>query len=503
MRFLLAVLPILIILLLMLVFHWGGHRAGPAGWLAGMIVAAACFGLNFETFWISQARGLLLSGYVLLVLWPALMLYHTVNQAGGIQAIAAWLESSLQNRGLLLVLMAWAFGGFLEGIAGFGIPIAIIAPMLTGLGVPPVTAVAAVATGHAWAVTFGDMGVVFQTLVGITGIPASQLAAPAASILGIACLLCGVAAAAILGELRSWYKIVPIAILMAAVQYLLAAVELIPVSAMFGGIAGMAAGILIDRRRYSPQPGDPVPMRPLLAAAASYGSLVGLIILFFIPGPVHDFLYRFAWIPHLPEARTSQGFITPAGPGTVYRFFLHPGIIILVVTLISILLYKKHRLLSPGSHIQILQNTAASSLYVSLGIIATVGLASLMDCSGMTLLLAEGLSSAMKTAYPFVAPLVGVLGAFATGSNNNSNVLFGSLQKQAALLLGLDPRWLLAAQTTGGALGSMIAPAKIIVGCSTTGLKNKDGEVLRATLPYGLLISLIIGGVIYLITRAT
>jgi lactate permease len=99
-----------------------------------------------------------------------------------------------------------------------------------------------------------------------------------------------------------------------------------------------------------------------------------------------------------------------------------------------------------------------------------------------------------------VSPLVGVLGAFATGSNNNSNVLFGPLQASVSSLLGIDPRILLAAQTTGGALGSMIAPAKIIVGCSTVGLKGRDGEVLRRTLLYNLGICLLLGLVALLFT---
>ena len=122
-----------------------------------------------------------------------------------------------------------------------------------------------------------------------------------------------------------------------------------------------------------------------------------------------------------------------------------------------------------------------------------VGLAALMDHCGMTLLLAQGLSALMGGAFPVVSPLVGILGAFATGSNNNSNVLFGSLQKSAAVLLGIAPSLLVATQTAGGSLGSMIAPAKIIVGCSTVGLKGRDGDVLRLTLPYGLLIGLGVG----------
>jgi lactate permease len=94
-----------------------------------------------------------------------------------------------------------------------------------------------------------------------------------------------------------------------------------------------------------------------------------------------------------------------------------------------------------------------------------------------------------------------MLGAFATGSNNNANVLFAPLQNAVAGLLAIEPAVLLAGQTTGGALGSMIAPAKIAVGCSTVGLKGREGDVLRQTLLYGLGIGLLIGGLAWFFAR--
>ena len=129
----------------------------------------------------------------------------------------------------------------------------------------------------------------------------------------------------------------------------------------------------------------------------------------------------------------------------------------------------------------------------SIGVVAMVGLSTLMEHTGMTQLLAEALSDALDRAFPLVSPVVGILGAFATGSNNNSNVLFAPLQESVAELLSIAPALLVAAQTTGGSIGSMLAPAKIMVGSSTVGLHGRDGEVLRITLPYGLLIGLSIG----------
>jgi lactate permease len=97
-----------------------------------------------------------------------------------------------------------------------------------------------------------------------------------------------------------------------------------------------------------------------------------------------------------------------------------------------------------------------------------------------------------------MSPFIGLLGAFMTGSNTNSNVIFANLQKTTAELIGITVPLILAAQTTGGSLGSMLAPAKVIVGCSTAGLEGQEGKVMRVTLGYGLLIAAIIGAVVWL-----
>jgi lactate permease len=129
-----------------------------------------------------------------------------------------------------------------------------------------------------------------------------------------------------------------------------------------------------------------------------------------------------------------------------------------------------------------------SGVNSSLGILAMVGVASIMMHSGMTYLLAEGLSvSFSREIYPAIAPFIGALGAFITGSNTNSNVLFGALQQSAAELLNLSVPLILAAQTAGGSLGSVLAPAKVIVGSSTVGLAGEEGAVMRKILGYGLI----------------
>jgi lactate permease len=494
----LAVLPILVLLALMLGPRWGAHKAGPASWLAGVIIAALAFGLTPDVLWVSQARGLLLALYVLAVLWPALLLYNIVDRTGGIRAIAIGLECAIRERGLLLVLLAWAFSALLEGLAGFGLPIAVVSPMLVALGVDPVMAVAAVAVGHAWSVTFGDMGVIFQTLTGVVKLDTAVLAPAAALALGAACLLCGLAAARILGQGRLWLRVIGLGLVMAAVQYGLAVAGLTPLAALGAGLAGIAGGMLIGRK---PMTEKQVFSPSLTGALASYGGLTVLMTAIAWPGPLRALLFPTLWQANFPAVATLGGFITPAGTGQAFRPFLHPGSAIFLTALLSYALYRRACLCLPGDLAAAARATWRSAAPSSLGIIATVGLSTLMEHTGMTQLLAQGLAALMGASFPLVSPLVGMLGAFATGSNNNSNVLFAPLQKSIAVLLSLDPRLLLATQTAGGALGSMLAPAKITVGCSTVGLKGREGDVLRRTLFYGLGIGLLMGGLALLFAR--
>jgi len=178
MRYFYASLPILLVLALMLFFRRGSHQAGFAGWLAGIVVAFLFFGLNYSVLWVSQLKGLLLTMNVLAVLWPALLLYHIVDKAGGVRAIANALQEMIPEPGWLLVVLAWMLSPLVENLAGFGIPIAIVAPMLILLGVVPVRAVAAVAVGHSWAVTMSGMALAFRTMIDITGMQESEVFQP-------------------------------------------------------------------------------------------------------------------------------------------------------------------------------------------------------------------------------------------------------------------------------------------------------------------------------------
>lgn len=489
---LLAALPIALVLALMIGRRWSGPRAGLAGWLAGVAVGATAFGLTFDVWWVSQAKGLLLSLIVLWVLWPALVLYQLVDGVGGIRALAGALERLIGERGLLAVVMAWAFSGMLEGLAGFGIPIAIVAPMLVGLGVAPVAAVAAVAVGHAWSVTFGDMGVIYETLIRLVAVDEAHLARVTAGLLGAAVLLTGLSAARILGQMGRWRAVVVLAPGISLAQYGLVMAGLAPLAAFGAGLAGVALAVLISRARAGAARLDDSPA--LRGAAASYGLLAALLAAIALIGPLYARLASVAWSPEFPAVETRAGFAIAAA-GQTLRPLVHPGTAILLVAGASAWAFRQAGLAASGNGQRALRRTVHTAAPATAGIVAMVGLSTLMEYTGMTQLLAETTADLLDRAFPLFSPLVGMLGAFATGSNNNSNVLFAGLQEQVARLLEIAPAVLVAAQTAGGSLGSMIAPAKIIVGCSTTGLQGRDGEVLRVTLPYGVAIGAALGAI--------
>ncbi len=503
-NWLLAFSPIAIVLVLMVGFRWGGHRAGLVGWVVGLAIAWLRFGAGLEVLFYSQVQAVLLSLFVLYIIWMALVLYRVVDEAGAIAVTGRGISRLTGDPTMQLLLLAWGFSSFLQGVAAFGVPIAVVAPLLIGLGFPPLVAVASVAIGHSWSVTFGSMSSSFQALMAATDLPGLDLAPWSAAFLGIACLGCGIGAVWVY---RGWQSVrhgAPALLLMTAVmvtvQTVLAVSGLWTLAGFVAGLAGLATGAVIARlpryqRRVAGDPAPaPAPQRMSLRLA-----LVPYLILFVVVAAaelwpwLHQVLSQVQIRVHLPEVSTAYGWTTPAGVGRTISVFGHAGALLAYVSLISFLLFRRTGHYTPGVARRIVRQTVRSAVPSSIGIATMVGFAVAMDYSGMTYVLADGLGRVAGSAYPVVAPFIGLLGAFMTGSNTNSNVVFAPLQQQAAAVLGINALIVLGAQTTGGALGSMIAPAKVILGCSTAGLPGQEGQVLKKTLPPALVISGLVG----------
>ena len=214
--------------------------------------------------------------------------------------------------------------------------------------------------------------------------------------------------------------------------------------------------------------------------------LVVIVLVAELVGPVNELLNRVVLRSSVPELTTARGWVVPAGTTKGISLFGHAGALLLYASLLSYALFRWRGAYRPGVARRILRDVVRRAVPSSLGIAAMVGMAVTMDHAGMTHLLAEGIGRAVGPAFPWVAPFIGALGAFMTGSNTNSNVVFGALQERVAALVGMEPLWALAAQTAGGAIGGMFAPAKVIVGCAPVGAD--EGATMRKTLVYGVVI---------------
>ena len=508
-NWLLAFAPVLMVLIMMLVFRAGGARAGGVGWLTAIIVSLVFFGANFELLAVAQIRAILLTLDVFYIIWTALLLYHISNEAGAIRMIGRALPRLTEDRVMQSLLIGWLMVTFIQGTGGFGVPVAVCAPLLVAIGFTPIQAVAMASLGDTWAVTFGSLATSFQTLLAVTGIEPTAVAHYSAILLGIVAIPAGLLVAVIGNGWKSIKRaLIPVVVLslvMGITQYLLATNGLWTLGTTGAGIVGLVVGFLMLRlpayknSNAGSKPSEALtdlvaPDTGLDAGKSLWVALSGYILLVVLAfsvnliKPVGEFMGHVRFSLDFPEVVTSFGWVTPAGPGRVINVFSHPGAILLYACVLSLIIYRVSGYLQPGALKRIWNQVGRSGVNSSLGILAMVGVASIMLHSGMTFLLAEGLSVSIGADfYALVAPLIGALGAFITGSNTNSNVLFGVLQQNSAQLMNLSVPLVLAAQTAGGSVGSVLAPAKVIVGCSTVGLAGEEGHVMRKIIGYGLI----------------
>jgi lactate permease len=498
---LLASLPILLLVGLMIGLRWGAARAGPAGWIVAALIGWGAFGAGPRVLAVAQGKAFFQSLDVLLIITSAYLLYRVIDEAGGVTALAKALPKVTPDRGLQALIIGWAYASFLQGVGGFGVPVVVTAPILVGLGFGPVASVVAPSIGHAWSVTFGSLGSSFQAMMTASGIAAEALAAPAALLLGVIGLGCGVGVARIsvgaAGPRKLALPILVMGILMATAQYALAVAGLWNIAGFGGGMVGLAAGLGLARwrrRSGSAQGGEAVDRRELAYALAGYAALVVITFSIVLIRPLAEALSFLELKSIFPSTATSLGFRTDAESGKAIVLFRHAGAALTYSALVAYGVYAVAGRFERGAAARIVRSTIQGILPSWVGVTAMLSMASIMTHAGMTEAIARGLAAAAGPAFSLVAPWLGAVGAFISGSNTSSNLLFGMLQRRTAEMLGISVAWILAAQTAGGAVGSVVSPAKVVVGTASVGAGGEgpeEGEVLRRLLlPAGGLILL-------------
>jgi lactate permease len=512
-----AGLPLAFLLVVLLGLRWPGPRAGMAVLALTVLLAVTVFGLPGSAAALALGRAVALSLDVLYIIWTALALYQIAELTGAIRGIGEAVARLTEDHILQLLIIGFAFTSFLQGVEGFGVPVAVTAPLLLGLGFRPIEAAAVPLVAHSWAVGLGTLATAFQALRAVTGLPARALALDIAVLGAVTAFTTGFAVTHIHAGWRPMRRafgaIALMGLTMGLVQMLVVASGGWTIGVSVASMAALAAGLQLARwtRRYGaglggllPQwppaegrrepPRPPVPAVPRMSfhlAFLPYYVLLVLVGLTTFIGPVHAALSEVRIVVEFPATVTALGWTTDRALAAL-PVLGHPGALILYAAVLSALVFARlgHR---PPLR-TLWRNTARQGIPTTVTILALVAVAMLMVYSGMTYLLASALARA-GLVFPLLSPFIGVLGAVITGSNTNSNVLFGALQRDAAVLLRLDPVLIGALQTAGASLGSMITPAKVVLATATTGLAGQEGAVMRVTGRYLLILTALLGGI--------
>jgi lactate permease len=485
---LLAAVPIVGILVLMVGFGWSAVRAGLAAAAATLLLAVTSFGFGGpdDTYTASTgvvgvvAEAAFVTLTVVAIIGPALGIHHLQQRSGATEVLQAGLARISPDPRVGALLVAWFFTLFMEGAAGFGTPVALAAPFLVAAGFTPLAAVTAALVGHAVGVSFGAVGTPVLVQVAVTEFTGGELAwatAPYHAILGF--VLTGVLVVIIGRALSSrppwgWGAL---AAALFFVPYTLIArfvgPELPTLGAALIGAVLFITVVVLTRRRGGGQDeapvGDELRSSPgaILVAAAPYLALVALVLVTRLVGPVRDALFdvEFDW--------QLFGEFT----GSV-RPLYHPGLLLLLAYLIGAAVQRAGR----ADMVAAVWVTNRQLVPVVVALVAMVTVARTMSQAGMTDELAMA-AAGVGVAWPLLAPVVGALGTFVTGSATASNILFTDFQSTTALAVDRPVLPLLGAQGFGAAVGNIICPHNIVAASATVGLSGQEGSVLRKTLP--------------------
>lgn len=480
MHALLAALPIALLVILLLAARMSAAKAAWIALAAALALAYTAFGFDSagstsvsENLTGVGAESIFIAATILWILLPALAIHELQTRTGALDVLRTALANAAPDSAGRALLVGWFFVLFLEGAAGFGTPLAIAAPMLVALGVPAVSAVAAALLGHVTGVAFGAVGTPVLAQAELTTIPPADITRVTAMVL---LALAWIPVLYVLKIARAeddrsasfpWQRGLGAALLF-AVPFGAAAVWLGPelptlAGALLGGIA--YAGFL---RRRNTRRAAAASARSLARAAAPYLALIALILATRLIPPVKTVVTSAAldWRLYGDYA----GSMLP---------LYHPGTLLFAALVAGAIAQGA----KGADLLHALRGAAARLVPAVIALVAMLALSRLMLHTGMIAELARAGVQGLGTMWPAVAPSVGALGSFVTGSATASNVLFTNLQEQAATTLGLPLVIMLAAQSVGAAVGNAICPHNIIAGAAAVGAAGREGEILRRTLP--------------------
>jgi lactate permease len=525
-----ALLPILAVAVFLVVLRWPASVAMPISYVTAALLALFVWQVSVAQVAAASVRGLIIAAELLYIVFGAILLLNTLETSGAMQQIRQSLRSVSADRRVQVIIVAWLFGSFIEGAAGFGTPAAVAVPLLVGLGFPAVAAVIAGMLIQSTPVSFGAAGT--PILLGVdTGLSADhgvqQLAAeqggwlPFLALIGskvalihtIVGTLIPLAVVSIMtgyfGARRSFREglaVWPLALFAAfamTVPYLLVATWLGPeFPSIVGGLCGLALVVpAVKRGWFAPTSQWDFP--PVERWPAEWS---GIIKLSPSPAPV-AVSAPLAWFPYvlvalllvatrlnqLPLKQWLSSITLPiegifgTAIGYASKPLMLPGTIFILVSLVASGLHR----VSWRRTAVAWQRSLRTMVVASTALIFTVPMVqvfinSQQGAAGyaeMPIALATGVESLVGRLWPLLAPFIGGIGAAVAGSNTVSNMMFALFQFNVGQRIGVDPTWIVALQAVGGAAGNTICVHNVVAASAAVGLVGREGAVICRTLP--------------------
>jgi lactate permease len=535
--FLVGLIPILVVLILLGVVRRPAWQAALAGLIVGFLIAITVWQMPIGLALNSTLNGFVFALLpVMWIVWNAMWLYNVTVRSGKFDLFRRWMIYNVPpDKRILLLLIAFSFGALLEGVAGFGTPVAIGSALLVALGFPAVEAVTLTLMFNTTPVAFGALGAPVITLGAVTGLHPTILGAMIGRQLPIFGLILPFYALIFYTGLRSLRTAWPVALVaglsfaitqftvsnfinyqltdvLSALISLLCIIGFVQIwrpadleqyrASFRSALPGVQMGGHDERIPRTPigEENIPVPAEsPEPEAKPSSGEavrawlpwvLVALVVIIWTLASVATRLASSIKWPGLNNAVFLTLYNKPYA--AVYSFQpLGTGTAILVTVVLTAIVLG----VSPALFFQALADTWKQLRFAILTVVLIIGLAYLYNYSGMVYTLGLALSS-LGAIFPFFSVFLGWIACFLSGSDTSSNALFGNLQVVAARQLKLSPVLMAATNSSGAVMGKMVSPQNVSTGVSTTDLVGKEGLIVRRTIIHSLILACILGVIV-------
>ena len=510
---LIAALPVVVLLGTLALLHMKAHYSALLGLATSLIVSIWVFGMPAsvagKTAVLGAAYGLLPIGWIIL---NVIFLYQLTCEAGLFKVLQESLTGITQDRRLQLLLIAFSFGAFFEGAAGFGTPVAVTAAVLIGLGFKPLEASGLSLIANTAPVAYGALGTPLIALQGVTGLDLLTLSAQAGRILPFFSILVPFwliwAFAGFEGMLEVWPAALVAGVFFAVPQFLMSNFHGPWLVDVVAAVVSMLALILF-LLKWHPKRIWGFEHEGAREARGTHGHSQSLVVRAWVPWLVLSVLV-FAWgtktvkpqldklsapkwpVPGLHQMvqRVPPVVGKPTAEAAVYtlNWVSATGSGILLAALISGLIMG----FTPWKMAQVYWRTIVRVRFSLLTIAAMLSLGFLTRYSGLDATM--GLAFARTgVLYPFFGTLLGWLGVALTGSDTSSNVLFGSLQRISAEQIGVSANLMAAANSCGGVMGKMIDAQSIVVASTATEWYGHEGDILRYVFFHSIALAALVG----------